>query len=351
MANTVVTKYIECPNLNVFIIKYFFIRNENIKEEISVSKPWLEVLQLVVENVREHHDNGGDLVQAEDVISLLRSFCSDNTIEVPHRLNVLKVLEKSFDLSECDKILLTLYRTQALVSIAWPNTQVNENKINTEESRMQFFSHLLDNSKNKEDYVTLSRLLILWPPVSDTYSLSLESNPLLKVFHSVLLTQDQEAGEIINTIIKQECSHFPLDYKCTEHMIELLCKQNLPIASVKLALRSSHEKLIKQSINLLSNQTQGIDDVDLLQLILSNKLAPQVVSMPVFSHLITYVLQCQGQPESPEYLNPSMIAAQLAEAGFQAEAGSLLLQAKSSHSIVLTFNSALVSVSHWLKKL
>ncbi|KAK7009358.1 neuroblastoma-amplified sequence [Biomphalaria glabrata] len=327
------------------------LRNENIKEEISVSKPWLEVLQLVVENVREHHDNGGDLVQAEDVISLLRSFCSDNTIEVPHRLNVLKVLEKSFDLSECDKILLTLYRTQALVSIAWPNTQVNENKINTEESRMQFFSHLLDNSKSKEDYVTLSRLLILWPPVSDTYSLSLESNPWLKVFQSVLLTQDQEAGEIINTIIKQECSHFPLDYKCTEHLIELLCKQNLPIASVKLALRSSHEKLIKQSINLLSNQTQGLEDVDLLQLILCNKLAPQVVSMPVFSHLITYVLQCQGQPESPEYLNPSTIAAQLAEAGFQAEAGSLLLQAKSSHSIVLTFNSALVSVSHWLKKL
>lgn len=36
----------------------------------------------------------GDLVQAEDVMSLLRSFCSDATIDVLPRLDVLKVLEK-----------------------------------------------------------------------------------------------------------------------------------------------------------------------------------------------------------------------------------------------------------------
>ncbi|KAH9508425.1 hypothetical protein Btru_055206 [Bulinus truncatus] len=326
------------------------LRNENIKEEISVNKSWLEVLQLVVENVREHQDNGGDLVHAEDVISLLRSFCSDSTIEVPHRLDVLKVLEKSFDLSECDKTLLTLYRTQALVSVSWPGIEVDESKINSEDSRMHYFSILLDHCKTRDGFVTLSRLLNLWPPVSDTYSSSADLNPWVRIFKSVLLSQGKEGGEIINIILKNECTHFPLDYACSELIFELMCEQSLMIDTVKLALRSSHEKLIDKCLDFLDNQTQGIDDVDLLNLILQNKLTARVVSKPIFSHLIDHVLQCHAQRNSHEFVSPFTVAKHLAEAGFEAEAGSLLLRARSSHSILLTFNSALVSVSSWLNK-
>lgn len=39
-------------------INSFLARGEDDMEEIRASKPWLEVLEMVVENVRKHQDNG-----------------------------------------------------------------------------------------------------------------------------------------------------------------------------------------------------------------------------------------------------------------------------------------------------
>lgn len=72
--------------------------------------------------------------------------------------------------------------------------------------------------------------------------------------------------------------------------------------------------------------------------------------MPVFANLIEYILKCQDQTTCPEYASPVDIASQLYKANAVAEAGSLLLQTRSSHPVLQTFSSALTSVSHWLKK-
>ncbi|CAL1537532.1 unnamed protein product [Lymnaea stagnalis] len=318
------------------------LRGEDVKKEVTVTKSWLEVLELVVENVREHQDNGGDLVQAEDVISLLRAFCSDSSIEVQHRLDVLRVLEKSFDLSECDKTLLTLYRTQALVSSAWPQTEISEANIMSEESRLVLVSQLLDQSTSKEHFITLGRLLNVWPTLSATNSSNPETNLWVQLFKAVVASQGQDGGNIINNLLEKECSVFPLDEKCTEEIYDMLCEHDQPIFSVKLALRCPHQKLIEKSLTLLANLTQGIEDEDLFQLILHKKLAPQIVSMPVFSPLINYLLEVQ---DPADLVSTAMVASQLSEAGFTVEAGSLMLQAQSSHSLLLTFNSALISTA------
>lgn len=74
--------------------------------------------------------------------------------------------------------------------------------------------------------------------------------------------------------------------------------------------------------------------------------------MPVFSHLVDYILHLQDNPTNPKSTSISAadVAKQLFEAGAEAEAGSLLLQAQSSHPLLQTFNSALTSVCHWFKK-
>ena len=66
----------------------------------------------------------GDLVGAEDVMSLLRPFCADIAVEVSVRLDILQMLEQCFKLSDKDLGLLILYRTQALVSSAWTDKKV-----------------------------------------------------------------------------------------------------------------------------------------------------------------------------------------------------------------------------------
>ena len=60
--------------------------------EVTVRSSWLEVLAQVSENVRDHQECGGALVTAEDVMALLREFCSDASIAVTPRLDVLKVM-------------------------------------------------------------------------------------------------------------------------------------------------------------------------------------------------------------------------------------------------------------------
>lgn len=83
-----------------------------------------------------------------------------------------------------------------------------------------------------------------------------------------------------------------------------------------------------------------------MAMLLKNKLTAKIVSMPVYSLLVAHVLLHQGQPEVPAV---DTIVAELDEAGFKAEAGSLLLQARLSHSKLLTFNSAIASVRRWFQ--
>lgn len=95
--------------------------------ETSVSIPLIDplpALKHIVESVQAHTEQGGDLVTSEDILLTLRPFCSDSTIEVQSRLDVLQILEQSFKLSEEDSRLLTLYRTQAVVTEAWVDHQI-----------------------------------------------------------------------------------------------------------------------------------------------------------------------------------------------------------------------------------
>ena len=68
--------------------------------------------------------SSGELVDADDVMRLLRPFCADTSVAVGVRLEILQMLEAGFSLSHTDLALLILYRTQALVSSAWPDRQV-----------------------------------------------------------------------------------------------------------------------------------------------------------------------------------------------------------------------------------
>ncbi|GFS05660.1 neuroblastoma-amplified sequence-like [Elysia marginata] len=323
------------------------LRGQSAEPGISASKSWLEVLEMVVENVREHQDNGGDLVKAEDVMSLLRTFCSDASIEVTPRLDVLRVVEKSFELSATDTLLLTLYRTDALVSSTWPDIEVTEDKISSEEARLQMFSHLLSESSDPHRYTTLCRILVLWPKFSEDVRSDPDKNPWVSVFQAILAKQADQAENILDNVLEKECSEFPLDSMCCQRVFDLYCEASRPRVAVKLVLYSSHTDLYDKALDLLATISEGADNPELIRLILDAKLAPRVVSMPVFPALVTFVLQGQGQEDTPSSASPQTVANQLAAAGLQVEAGSLLLQAQSSHSLLQTFSSALSAASQW----
>ena len=62
----------------------------------------------------------------DDVMSVSRAFCADSSVDVTTRLDVLRLLEQSFALSDADLALLVLYRTDAIVAARWPRVEVSD---------------------------------------------------------------------------------------------------------------------------------------------------------------------------------------------------------------------------------
>ncbi len=67
-------------------------------------------------------------------------------------------------------VLLNLYRTQAIVSPAWPEQTVTESSISDEQSRSALFAELLKKSSNLPQYRSLGKLLTIWPKLENRYN-------------------------------------------------------------------------------------------------------------------------------------------------------------------------------------
>ncbi len=83
-------------------------------------------------------------------------------------LNVLALIWitwhfQKFDLEDNDMVLLTLYRTRAIVSPLWPEREITENSISADAQRMQTFTDLLRDSSTLAQYQALGKLLTIWP--------------------------------------------------------------------------------------------------------------------------------------------------------------------------------------------
>ena len=92
-------------------------------------------------------------------------------------------------------------------------------------------------------------------------------------------------------------------------------------------------------------------DEELLLLILKSHLVARVVDTPYYSRLISYILDSQKtDQETPYHLSVDTIANQLQEAGYQAEAGSLLLLHNGTHPQVQIFDTAIGYLSSWFSR-
>ncbi len=75
-----------------------------------------------------------------------------------------------FDLKEKDLVLLSLYRTQAIVGPAWPDKSITQSRISDDERRTALFEELLENSSNLLQFQALGKLLSIWPQLQDAQS-------------------------------------------------------------------------------------------------------------------------------------------------------------------------------------
>ena len=100
----------------------------------------------------------------------------------------------------------------------------------------------------------------------------------------------------------------------------------------------------------ICSQDPVTDDDDLLTLILQRHLVAQVVDTVFYPKLVPYILANQDAAHTPYYLGVDTIANQLQEAGFDAEAVSLVASQRSVHPALRTFDSALGMLGRWFHR-
>ncbi|XP_068793258.1 NBAS subunit of NRZ tethering complex isoform X1 [Struthio camelus] len=317
----------------------------------SVKNP-LGVLEGIVSAVHASVEKGEKVVSSEDLLEWLRPFCGDDSLPVKPRIRALQIMEQAFHLSDEDSKLLVFFRTQAILRACWPETKVEITDIESEEKRYELFLGLLRSSHSPSEFQHLVLLLQAWPPMEMSNRSCRENNPWVKL-GAVMLQRcpPEEKEKTGNEILKicrslYETKH-KLPAECMKELCLLLLSQSLLLPSLKLLVESKDQDLhavALEHIRAVAKVDDSNCDTEVLSLLLDTKLVAKCISTAFYPHLIEHLLleQEEGGWDIEE------IAKQLKEAGFNAEAGSLLMSHRGTHPALRTFASALQAVQHWI---
>ncbi|XP_064002508.1 NBAS subunit of NRZ tethering complex isoform X2 [Pogoniulus pusillus] len=311
----------------------------------------LGILEGIVSAVHESVEKGEKVVSSDDLLEWLRPFCGDDSLAVKPRIRVLQILEQAFHLSDEDSKLLVYFRTQAVLRACWPEKQVEITDIENEDKRYDLFLALLETSHNPSEFQHLILLLQAWPPMNMNRSHA-EDNPWVKLGTVMLQRCPPEEKENTGKEILKICrslyeTKHKLPVECIKELCLLLLNQSLLLPSLKLLVESNDEDLhtlALEQITAVAKVDDSSCDAEVLSLLLSAKLVVKCISTAFYPRLIDHLLanQREGGWDVEE------IAKQLKEAGFSAEAGSLLMSHRGTHPSLRTFTTALQAVQHWI---
>ncbi|XP_010391602.2 neuroblastoma-amplified sequence isoform X3 [Corvus cornix cornix] len=312
----------------------------------------LGILEGIISAVHASIEKGEKIVSADDLLEWLRPFCGDDSLAVKPRIRVLQILEQAFHLSDEDSKLLVYFRTQAVLRACWPETKVEITDIENEDKRFKLFLGLLESSQSLPEFQHLVLLLQAWPPMDRSNGSCTDDNPWVKL-GTVMLQRcpPEEKENTGNEILKicrslYETKHM-LPVKCIKELCLLLLNQSLLLPSLKLLVESEDQDLhavALEQITAVAKVDDSTCDAEILSLLLNAKLVVKCMSTAFCPRLIDHLLANQGQGG----WDVEEIAKQLKEAGFQAEAGSLLMAHRGTHPALRTFTAALQAVQHWI---
>uniref|UniRef100_A0A663MSE3 NBAS subunit of NRZ tethering complex n=1 Tax=Athene cunicularia TaxID=194338 RepID=A0A663MSE3_ATHCN len=333
------------------IKKIVSILSGNGGSSTSLKDP-LEILEGIVSAVHEGVEKGEKVVSSDDLLEWLRPFCGDNSLAVKPRIRVLQILEQAFHLSDEDSKLLVYFRTEAVLRACWPETKVELTDTENEEKRYALFLRLLEFSHSLSEFQHLGLLLQAWPPIDMSTRCLLNDNPWVKLgtvmLHRCPPEEKESAGNEILKMCRSlyETKHM-LPVECIKELCLLLLNQSFLLPSLKLLVESKDQDLHAVALEQITAVAKVDDsncDAEILSLLLNAKLVVKCISTAFYPCLIDHLLANQGEGD----WDVEEIAKQLKEAGFSAEAGSLLMSHRGTHPALRTFTTALQAVQHWI---
>lgn len=305
----------------------------------------------MVTAVHNNVQTGDSTVTSDDLLAWLHPFCSDASLPVRPRIDVLQILESNFNLRDSDVRLLLLYRTQAVLK----DREVQIEDVENEGKRYALFLGLLEAAQKWEDFQLLILLLQAWPPMMKEEVAESERNPWV-VLNTALLTRCQGSEvrldlgqQVVNMVRSLYNTKHKLPAQCIRHIATLLLENQLSLQqpALKLMAESGDEQLLQLTLDQINNmtaETASSCDAELLSLLLDAGLLVGCVSSALYPLLSSHMLSHQQEGG----WDVEKAATELLAAGHRPEAGSLLLAHRGTHQAQFTFNSALAVLRKWL---
>nr|XP_061806612.1 NBAS subunit of NRZ tethering complex-like [Nerophis lumbriciformis] len=304
----------------------------------------LGVLEAIAAAVQDAVQAGDRMASPDDLMEWLRPFCGDSSLPVRSRVAVLQILESNFSVRDADVRLLLLYRTQAVLK----HTEVQMEDVEDEEKRYRLFLDLLEAARQWDDFQTLVLLLQAWPPMTQQEAAA-EQNPWV-LLTSAMLTRcrrpdvEVDLGQQVLSMVRSLYgTKHKLPPQCVRSVAELLCP-DFQQPALKLMAESGDAELLHltlDQVNAMTAETARSCDDELLSLLLDAGLLVGCASSAAYPPLRAHLLARQDA-------DMEAAAAGLLAAGHGAEAGTLLLARRGTHSAGFTFNSALAVLKKWL---
>ncbi|XP_025077701.1 neuroblastoma-amplified sequence-like [Pomacea canaliculata] len=309
----------------------------------------LQRLEEMLQNVQGHIENEGQLTSRQQVVDALHPFVTDSTLAMKQRLPVLEILEKTVGLGREHMGILLWCKTLRLVEPAWPDMELFEDGVETEDGRKAVFEKLLAASSLASHFQTICHILELWPPFEES---SGEENPWKKTLLTMAASSNLATVTLIDTVLKDlGPASFPLNIQDTKLLFDVLLRCRYTLEGVKVILRSGHKKLYPSAVLVLSAEEEVDGDGDLVDLVLRCCLTPQLAGTPIYASVTQEVLrthETQGATALP-HKQLETVLGQLQEAGLQSEAKSLMQQAQKSRPLLRSMGSAFGAMGSWFK--
>nr|XP_039273892.1 neuroblastoma-amplified sequence-like [Styela clava] len=310
-------------------------------------------ISSIVITIGDHVKENGSVFTSSQVIDLLRPFCSDVSVEVKIRVDILQLLEDQFELADSEANLLLLHRSRAIVRDGWGMQTCDNLLAGDEESisiitddnkRFALFQSLLIS--DQLDIMKLKHLITLlniWPQFSTSKMLG-DSWQLLLIN---LADFGQDGGKEIIEIIRRNKEM--LTESSINDIFKKLMQAKLSFFAIKLALLTNIPAMRDQLINAIKSvKCMGPSqcDEELVRLMLENSIAAETVGTLYYARILEYLLSGDCT-DAKRHVN--QLARQLQDQENIAEAGTLLLNFRGTHPGLRTFGNALSSLRRWLE--
>ena len=294
------------------------------------------------------------IINEEDVMECMRTFCNDQQIDINLRLMILEDLKKSVkNIRDEDLILLLVYKTNAILENCDRFDKkvelVDSNDIENESKRSDLIAEFIELSNDSKHCLALVNFLKIWPEFNSEneqekpwnkviIKLILNNHPLSSIIAELKpknTIKDKDLEFIKSSLQSQE------DWSDASGYLKLsylkLCLQLNSVGSFKKFIESKELDFL-DSVNKISkieNFEAILNDKELMDLLIEDKRYLQILNTSLYFIFSKYVLK----NESKQTLNE--IAKSLRQNGYIIEAGKLFIETEDLEESYRTISVSL----------